>query len=362
MNEKDNRLAAFCRERGCDGVLLRRRANIAWITDGADVHCDTASAIGVAAVRWTPREKLVFTDNIEEPRLRAEEFGDEWSLRVAPWWEAPPADWPRALGGERDDARFATDWPNDALAPVRASLTPREIERVRTLGRDTAEVVERLMRNDVRRGMTERHLGGAVTGWLRDRGIYAHVVLVAADERIARYRHPIPTERAIERVALVAVCAQRHGLIVSVTRLVHFGPLSRDLRTRHDAVCAVDAALHAATQPGARWCDVLAKGVEAYAATGFADEWRKHHQGGPMGYEARDFKATPTETRRVAPRQLVGWNPTITGTKCEDTILTCEVTTPSPSTPEPPASAAPEIITATGSWPLCGGRPDVLPR
>ncbi|MGE0482158.1 MAG: M24 family metallopeptidase [Phycisphaerae bacterium] len=362
MNEKDVRLAAFCREQGCDGVLLRRRANIAWITDGADVHCDTASALGVAAVLWTPREKRVFTDNIEEPRLRAEEFGDEWELRVGSWWEPPPVDWPRSLGGERDDARFAKDWPCDTLAPLRASLTAREIERVRMLGRDTAEVVERLLKDDVRPGMTERHLGGAVAGWLRDRGIFAHVILVAADERIARFRHPIPTARAIERVAMVAVCAQRHGLIVSVTRLVSFGPLSRDLRERHDAVCRVDASLHAATQPGARWCDVLAKGIESYAATGFADEWCRHHQGGPMGYEARDFKATPTETRRVAPRQLVGWNPTITGTKSEDTILTGAGDAPSGSSAPAAQSRGPEIATATGGWPLCAGRPDILVR
>jgi antitoxin VapB len=170
-------------------------------------------------------------------------------------------------------------------------------------------------------------------------------MLVAADDRIARFRHPIPTARRIERTVMAAVCAQRRGLTVSITRLVRFGGIDDDLRRRHDAVCAVDAALHDATRPGARWCDALRAATDAYAAAGYADEWKLHHQGGPMGYELRDFTATPTETRRVQPDQLVGWNPSITGTKSEDTIL-----------------SGGEILTAMDDWPACGERPDILVR
>ena len=64
-----------------------------------------------------------------------------------------------------------------------------------------------------------------------------------------------------------------------------------------------------------------------------------------MGYEARDFKATPTERRRVVERQLVGWNPTITGTKSEDTILSDG-----------------SVLTAMADWPMHGTRSDILAR
>jgi antitoxin VapB len=106
----------------------------------------------------------------------------------------------------------------------------------------------------------------------------------------------------------------------------------------------VDATLHSGTIPGRRWCDVFAEAQRTYAQTGFADEWKKHHQGGPMGYELRDFKATPTEMRTVQPSQLVGWNPSITGTKSEDTIISGgEVITIDPDWPEGPGSR-PEIL------------------
>src|SRR5215475_5997191 len=106
MNEKDRRLAALCKQRGCDGVLLRRRSNIAWVTDGADVHCNTATALGVASVLWTPAKKIVLTDDIEAARLREEEFGGKWEIRESRWWE-PPA-------GE-DKGRHVSDWPDDAI-------------------------------------------------------------------------------------------------------------------------------------------------------------------------------------------------------------------------------------------------------
>src|SRR5262245_59158163 len=111
MNEKEQRMMAFCKQHGFDGVLLRRRSNIAWITDGADVHCDTTTALGVASVLWTPQRKMVLTDNIEAARLREEEFGDEWETREGPWWEADSV--------APVSNRCVSDWPDDAIAELR---------------------------------------------------------------------------------------------------------------------------------------------------------------------------------------------------------------------------------------------------
>lgn len=339
MGEKDDRLAAWCRARGVEGVLLRRRSNIAWITDGADAHCDTASPLAVAAVEWRPGVRRVHTNNIESARLATEEFGPrgDWEFRVSPWWERP----------EPTPAGLATDWPDDPLQPLRASLTDGEMARVRTLGRDAADAMESAMKAATR-GVTEHEAAASIGFELRRRGIFPHVLLVAADDRIACFRHPIPTERRAERALMGAICAQRGGLIVSITRLVHFGPVPDDLRRRHDAVVAADLALHRATRAGTRWCDALAAGVAEYAARGFADEWQLHHQGGPMGYECRDFVATPTEVRTVADRQLVGWNPTVSGTKSEDTIIA--------------SGDDAEVVTRMVDWPERNGRPDILVR
>jgi peptidase M24-like protein len=330
VNEKELRLAEFCKRNHYDGVWLRRRTNIAWLTDGADVHVDSSSSTGVASLLWTPRKKVVLTTNIEARRLADEEFGSEWDVRATNWWKkAPPP-----------KGRFATDFPDDPFAELRASLTDFELSEIRRFGEAAAAWLEAYLKR-LRPGMTEleiAHAGASPFSF--------PVFLVAADERIAKYRHPIPTRKKVEKTVLVAVCPRSRGLTVAMTRIVHFGKqLPPDLRRRHEAVCRVDAALHAATAPGQRWCDILEVGIQIYRETGFADEWKHHHQGGPMGYEGRDFKATPTETRRVVEHQAIGWNPSITGTKSEDTIL-----------------SSGEVLTTSADWPMCGSRPDILCR
>jgi Xaa-Pro aminopeptidase len=335
VNEKERRLAEYCRKGGYDGVLLKRRANIAWITDGADVHVDASSTTGIATLLWTPRKKTVVTTNIEGRRLADEEFGSDWNIQAQDWWRAskPPK------------GRFATDFPGDPFADLRASLTDLELGRIRELGRTTADILERVA-HAVRSGDTEHEIAGDMTGRFRKLGIMVPVVLVASDERISRYRHPIPTAKKVGKTVMLIACPRQRGLIVAITRLVHFGKkLPAELRRKHDAVCRIDAAFHAATAPGQRWCDILEIGKQVYRETGYKDEWTLHHQGGPMGYEGRDYLATPTETRRVAENQAVGWNPSITGTKSEDTIL-----------------SSGEVITSGKNWPMCGSRPDILCR
>jgi Xaa-Pro aminopeptidase len=335
VNEKELRLAEYCRKHGVDGVRLKRRTNIAWITDGADVHVDSSSSTGVGSVVWTPKKKTVLCNNIEDRRLREEEFGKEWSFEVSKWWESSVA----------PKGKFATDFPNDVFADLRSPLTELELTRIRALGKTTADELERAMKS-IRPGQTEHEVAGELVGSMRKLGVQVPVMLVASDERIAKYRHPIPTSKKIAKTVMVAACPRQHGLIVAVTRLVHFGKkLPAELRRKHDAVCKVDAAFHAATAPGQRWCDILAVGRQVYRETGFAQEWQYHHQGGPMGYEGRDYFAKPSETRRVVENQAVGWNPSITGTKSEDTML-----------------SSGEVITSMKNWPMCGTRPDILCR
>lgn len=338
MNEKERRLAAWCRERGFDGVLLRRRTNVAWLTDGADIHVDGTSSTGIASLLWTPRKKVVHTSTIEARRLADEEFGSGWDVKATDWWRAPA----------RPKGRYAADFPDDPFADVRMPLTGHERRRIRWIGRTAGIVLGTYLKSCVRPGggISEQWHAANLTSAFRHAGLLTPVMLVATDARIARYRHPVPTSRRVGKTLLVAVNARRWGLTVALTRIVHFARrLPPDLRRRHEAVCAVDTTLHRSTQPGARWCDVLAEGIREYRRRGFGDEWKRHHQGGPIGYEGREFRATPSETRRVPDPQAVAWNPSITGTKSEDTILTSG-----------------EILTETPDWPVCGSRPDILCR
>jgi Xaa-Pro aminopeptidase len=160
---------------------------------------------------------------------------------------------------------------------------------------------------------------------------------VAADDRLRRFRHPLPKDVPWKKVLMIVVCARRNGLIVSLTRIVCAGPVSDDLRMRTHATAHVNAELFAATRLGATGRELYEAAANSYRAAGFPDEEKLHHQGGAAGYRTRDWVAHPQSTDRVQANQAFAWNPSITGTKVEETMIAFE--------------EGIEVITTTRDWP-----------
>jgi hypothetical protein len=111
-------------------------------------------------------------------------------------------------------------------------------------------------------------------------------------------------------------------LIASVTRIVTFGEVTESMTNEYTSIYKVEAALLDATVVGKPFSDPINAAIAAYPANGFdADEWTKHHQGGPTGFLPRDWPANQSSTRLIAQNQPIAWNPTGKGWKAEDTIL-----------------------------------------
>ena len=115
--------------------------------------------------------------------------------------------------------------------------------------------------------------------------------------------------------------ARKWGLVCSVTRLVHFGPLPDELRRKQEALAVVDATYIAAHAPTPSSATSSPRRRRPTRHGGFADEWQLHHQGGPVGYEPREYLGVPGSQDEVREGQVYAWNPSITGTKMEDTVL-----------------------------------------
>jgi hypothetical protein len=75
------------------------------------------------------------------------------------------------------------------------------------------------------------------------------------------------------------------------------------------------------TCPGIPVREVFQKGVDAYQGKGYPEEWKFHHQGGSIGYTGRDYRVNFKTPDIIQENQAFTWNPSITGTKSEDTIL-----------------------------------------
>ena len=75
------------------------------------------------------------------------------------------------------------------------------------------------------------------------------------------------------------------------------------------------------TIPGKPAVEVLKKGIEAYEERGYPEEYKLHHQGGATGYLGRDYRVNFLTPDIVQENQAFCWNPSITGTKSEDTMI-----------------------------------------
>ncbi len=345
-------IQAFLREHGYDGVLLSRADNFAMATGGKRNYVNTHSDLGANAlfVQKDGRAWFVGT-NIEATRQMAEELGPlGCEAKSFLWFEDTPAKAAgREFGGRcvSDDGSLGEN-VHARLAPLRALLTETELEKYRRLGKLAAEAMTATL-DRITAGMPEADIAAILIAEGAKRRCQVPVALVAADERIARFRHPLPTlaplvtgslqERAVRHYVMVVGGFQREGLVVSMTRFKQTGEIPRDIRDAYNRICGVDALMQEATLPGRTLGDVFSVCQNAYQRLGFPEnEWLNHHQGGATGYAGRTCKGAPGESFPVLDdfwpakaSEILGeavsfgaafaWNPSAVGVKSEDTFI-----------------------------------------
>ena len=329
---------------GC--VLLNTQHNFSWLTGGRSNGIDLSRENGAGWLLVTRGGKgYVIANNIEMPRLLSEELSSTEFEPIEITWQAEKDPYAviNAVGSVAGDGDVGCDigfpetrWIEPSIARCRFELTPDEIERFRNLGCDSGAAFESAVQRLIP-GQTENEVARIIRDELSARNIFSVVTLVAGDERIPSYRHPVPTDRRWNDTVMVVICARRHGLIASSSRIVCADDVPSDLQLRTEACAAVNAALYAGTAPGATGSELYDIASNAYDARGFAGEINKHHQGGACGYRTRDWVAHPDSLDIVQPNQAFAWNPSITGTKTEETAVLID--------------GRLEIITATSSFP-----------
>jgi Xaa-Pro dipeptidase len=326
IKEKERRVGDFLHSKGLKALLLKRQANFSWMTCGGLNLVGIATEMGATSLLITDNSKFVISNNIEAPRMIEEEGLEKQGFiaKSFPWYEEEEVSIVKELLGEGplgSDSPF----PNaqmmaEDIARLRYSLTPEEQRRYRWLGEKVSLALEKTL-IETKVGEKESEVVGRLCLEIWKDRIDPITLMGAADDRIFSFRHPIPTERKIEKYLMVSVNARKWGLIVSLTRFVYFGKLPKELREKYEANVFIDCALMAHTRPGIPVREVLQKGIDAYQGKGYLEEWKFHHQGGSIGYTGRDYRVNFKTPDIIQENQAFTWNPSITGTKSEDTIL-----------------------------------------
>jgi Xaa-Pro dipeptidase len=334
--KKTERLMEMLAQENLGGVLINSQPNFAWASAGANNGIDTSRENGAATLLVRrDGKRFVLASRIEMPRILAEEISENDFEPVEFAWEDEKAsssflvDKALSLIDRGDllgsDTAFGANSRivEGAIASRRYQLTESEIERYRLLGSEAGTVIGELAKT-LKPGQSEQEIARLAIDALAARGIRSVVTLVAADERLQKYRHPVSTAKSWDKVVMIVVCARREGLVASLSRIVCAGDIPDELRRRTNAAARVNAYLLAATRLGATGADLYKVAADGYTTEGFAGEQNLHHQGGATGYRTRDWVAHPASTDRVQINQAFAWNPSISGTKVEETCIVTE--------------------------------------
>ena len=284
IRAKLERLRRLMDSEGLDGVLLTRPGGLSWVTAGAENPIVRGSEAG--AFCWilvTSDNTYAVTQNIEGPRLSEEVGLSELGFEVLqhPWYA--PELWgetvSRVAGRNLgvDGGALGRDISAN-LIRLRLPLLAPERDRFRRLGLDGVSAVEEALAV-LRSGESERDIAARVAEGCERRGIVPTVLLVGSDERMRKYRHCPPSDAAVHSEAMVVIVGVRSGLNIACTRMASLGPPNADIAARQAAACTVEAAMIAATVPGATYGSALQAGIEAYEALGWPAEHEHHYQG-----------------------------------------------------------------------------------
>lgn len=336
---KLGRLRAWLAKSGLKGVCLGRRASFAWLFAGASNAVRQDVEQGQAWALVTQDALTVLTNAIEAPRLRRElPPGIQPKLVELPWQSTEMAGAASALCDCSDNGDFGLPTRYAELAALRSDMCSDEMARWREGGKLCGQAMEEAVRS-FRPGMSEMAMAGELSRSLWRREVLPAVLLVGGDQRQFDYRHAIPTPLPVEQHAMLVVCGNYRGLILSLTRIIAFGPPPAELAARQEACLHVEAAMWAASKPGASYGEVFAAARQEYARQGFPTEELRHHQGGSAGYEPRERLGGVHDLDRMAEGTPLAWNPSIQGAKSEDTVLCA-------------ADGDHEVLTLTPAWPI----------
>jgi antitoxin VapB len=335
-------------------LLLSTPGSVNWRTGGLSDPIDVSAASDPVWTLDCDTGRALITTTIEAPRLEYDFNVRErgWDVIGVPWFDtnAPlrvacefAGVTPDELLSEVD--AFGTNI-RDLVIGARLVLSAPERDELRELGALVGEALGAGI-DAWRPGVsTDFDVAGVISSQLEAHGAKAVCLIVGGDERLRSFRHPLAIGEVLHDALMAVVVARRAGLHVAATR-VCVRRADDEIVTRMKELEPINDAVLAASLPGGTWGAALAALEVAYRDAGEPEAWREHYQGGPIGFEQREFELAPTHhdspfwSLAKSAHTAVAWNPSLRGgAKIEETYLLGDEL---------------ELLSATPQWPLVDG-------
>jgi len=323
---KRSRVREFLQRKGYDGLIISTREHFAWITGGGDSHVVRNTDTGFGTIVITKDKAWLVAHSMDAARLYDEQIpGQGYDLVVQRWYEGDVRQKALELAGRNvasDTSYKDTQNVYADLVDLHYPMTDLEISRTHWLASTTDQLFSAFAPT-VKPGETEKDIAARLHCEHLKKNMEVDVLIVGSDERCFNYRHPLPTEKQLDRYLMLHTVARRWGLHCNLTRFIHFGEPSEEIRKVYNAAANVETRVFLSLKPGVKFSEILALQKNWYAEQGYPEEWRNHFQGGPTGYVIVDAGRCLTE-KVVQINQAYEWFITITGTKMGELSLLTE--------------------------------------
>jgi Xaa-Pro dipeptidase len=342
IEAKHQRMTALLREKGCDGFLVLRPENFAWLTSGSPPR-GVLDAEAQPALFFSHEGRWLLCSNADTQRMFDEEIdGLGYQLKEWPWhWGRAPllADVLQVQG-----KKFACDLPFEQCQPLAADLahlrrvlSPYEIACYRALGETLSHALEATGRT-VNREETEREVAGQIAHRLLRHGAQPVQLSVAADGRSRMYRQTAYTATPIKDFCVLSATARKYGLCVRASRSIVFGEPDALFRKEHDAACKVSATYVASSWPDSVPRSILESGQRIYQHVGAEAEYYAAPQGHVIGRIPVELNFTSHVEELLQTNWGVCWHASVgAALSCDTFVITDE---------------GPRAVTTSDRWPL----------
>ena len=320
--EKDKRVKIFLKKKNLDALIINRQDNFSWFTSGGDSHVFSSSEQGAAFIVITKNRKYLCAYPMDGYRIMNEEIKNcGFELKTTNWYEDNPLTLAKKLiKGKKvgsDIIINKAEFLSNELVDLHYPLTDLEVNRYIWLGKKCDEYFANIAM-EVKPGQTEYQVGAVVLKEFYRNGISIDVLIIGSDERIFKYRHPMPTNKKIDKYVLLAVSVKKWGLHANISRLIYFGKPPAEILNKYRAACIIQASIIDFLKPGMLFKDVFEFIKKQYKKLGYPEEWKKHYQGAITGYITADLFALLSEDKKARSNQTFTWIVTITGVKSEE--------------------------------------------
>lgn len=341
IEPKKDRILKYLDSKGYDGAVIGRRDNFAWFTSGGENKVLNFNEIGFSYLVIL-KDKIQLVSQIMDGQRVIDEELNGLDIEYIPlkWYENSKEDTVLKLTSGKnilsDIPLGRCKYSPDEFYFLHYPLTSLEIERLRWLGSKTERII-RNVSDSIISGMSEMEIAGMLLGEYGRSGIECEVLMIGSDERIAKYRHPLPTDKKVEKFIMVHPGVKKWGLHANVTRMVSLGKVNPEIQKRYNAACRITGEVILNCTQGTKFSSILARQKQLFEYFGYKDEWEKHYHGGITGYILADPTVGMRQDLSVSINQAYDWFITITGVKVEELSIN--------------ANNNIEVTSVNGAWP-----------